>query len=238
MIGTILNTAAILIGSALGLLMGSRIPEKLRETVLHCLGLFTLAVGLKMFLETQNALIVLGSLVLGAIIGELLHIEDGLARLGSWLQSRVPYRQAHEASLQFSHGFLTASLLFCIGPIAVLGSIQEGLHGDYQLLAVKSVLDGLASVAFAASMGAGVVFSAIPLFLYQGGITLLAAMFEKIVTDAMLSELTATGGVLMMAIAISSILEIKKIRTGNLLPGIFLAPFFVLLVSYLGISFF
>lgn len=242
MTGTLINVVAILVGSGLGLLLGSRLPEKLKQTVVSGIGLFTLALGVSMFLETQNALVVLGALLIGAILGEWMRIEERLTQLGSWLETRFNRSAAvgvdgqQSSQERFVRGFLTASLIYLIGPLAILGSIQDGLKGDYQLLAVKSVLDGFTAVAFASSLGIGVAFSALPTLLYQGLISLLAAQVQAVTTNAMMTEMTATGGVILLAIAFSSLLEIKKIRAGNFLPALFVAPLIVWAMTALGIS--
>lgn len=226
MIGTILNIATVLVGSLIGILFGTRIPNKLKETVIAGMGLFTAAMGLQMFLKTENPLIVLGSLLIGTLLGEWWRIEDGLHRLGEILEQRFS-REGDDGSNKFVRGFLTASLLYCIGPMAILGSIQDGLTGNYNLLAVKSVLDGFASIAFASTLGIGVAFSSIIILVYQGGISLLAAQLDAIVNVSMMNELTATGGVLLMGVGISNLLEIKKIRVGNMLPALLIAPLIV-----------
>lgn len=226
MIGTILNIATVLVGSLIGILFGTRIPNKLKETVIAGMGLFTAAMGLQMFLKTENPLIVLGSLLIGTLLGEWWRIEDGLHRLGEILEQRFS-REEDDGSNKFVRGFLTASLLYCIGPMAILGSIQDGLTGNYNLLAVKSVLDGFASIAFASTLGIGVAFSSIIILVYQGGISLLAAQLDAIVNVSMMNELTATGGVLLMGVGISNLLEIKKIRVGNMLPALLIAPLIV-----------
>ncbi|MFZ5857500.1 MAG: DUF554 domain-containing protein [Chloroflexota bacterium] len=231
MIGTLINTAAILIGGTVGLLFGSRIPERVQSTVIAGMGLFVLAVGMQMFLKTQNYLIVLGALVFGALLGEWWRIEDGLHNVGAFLERRFARDNSEEGSDRFIRGFLTASLLFCIGPLAILGSIQDGLTGDFSLIAVKSVIDGFASIAFASTLGLGVLFSALPIFIYQGAISLLAVQLSSIVTDPMMAEMTATGGVLLMGVALSGMLEIKKIRVGNFLPALAVAPLIVWIVS-------
>lgn len=244
MTGTIINVAAILGGSALGLLLGNRLPQKMRETVIAGLGLFTFALGMSMFLKTGNALLVLAAVLVGGILGEWWKLEDHLEGLGGWLEARFNRSFSHHdpgpaaaASRQrFIRGFLTASLVFLVGPLAILGSIEDGLSGNYQLLAVKSVLDGFASLAFASSLGVGVAFSALPLLVYQGGISLLAAQVQAITTAEMMTEMSAAGGVLLLAIAISGLLEIKKIRSSNLLPALIIAPLLVWALSRLGIS--
>jgi uncharacterized membrane protein YqgA involved in biofilm formation len=235
MIGTLINVAAILVGGSLGLLFGGRLPERLKATVIAGMGLFTAVTGIKMFLETQNSLVVLGSLVIGALLGEWWKIEDGLQHLGEILERR--FNRSDSESGRFAHfgdfvrGFMTASLLFCIGPIAILGSIQAGLTGDTNLLVIKSVLDGFAAMAFASTLGVGVLFSAAMILVYQGSITLLAAQLNALVTKPMMAELTATGGVLLLGIAISNLLEIKKIRVGNFLPALGIAPLIMWIIS-------
>jgi len=233
MTGTILNTISVLIGGTLGILFGARLPERLKQTIVSGMGLFTAAIGIQMFLKTENPLIVLGALLIGALLGEWWGIEDGLQNLGAWLEKRFSKNDAD--SNRFIRGFLTASLLFCVGPMTILGSIQDGLTGDYSLLAVKSVLDGFASLAFASTLGVGVLFSTLIILVYQGGISLLAAQLNAIVTPAMMNELTAAGGVILIGLAISSLLEIKQIRTGNFLPALAIAPLIVWILSILGI---
>lgn len=230
MTGTLLNIATVLIGSALGMFFGARIPDKLKETVIAGMGLFTAAMGLQMFLDTENPLIVLGALLIGTLLGEWWRIEEGLRKLGEVLEQKFS-REQDDGSNRFVRGFLTASLLFCVGPMTILGSIQDGLTGDYNLLAVKSVLDGFASLAFASTLGVGVMFSTIIILVYQGGISLLAAQLDAIVSPSMMNELTATGGVILLGLAISSLLEIKKIRVGNMLPALAVAPLIVWIVS-------
>ncbi len=231
MTGTFINIVAILIGSSLGLLFGSRLPARLKNTVTAGLGLFTLSIGISMFLKSEESLIVLGALLIGAVLGEWWKIEEGLENLGVWLESRFGNGNSAEESNRFIRGFMTASLLFCIGPLAILGSIQDGLVGDYELLAVKSVLDAFASLAFASTLGIGVAFSAFAVFIYQGSITLLAAQLNSIVTEPMMIEMTAVGGVILIGLSFSSLLEIKKIRIGSFLPALAIAPLIVWVLS-------
>ena len=231
MTGTLLNIATVLIGGMVGLLFGARIPDRFKSTVIAGMGLFTAAMGLQMFLKTTNPLIVLGALLIGALLGEWWRIEDGLHNLGAILERRFARDDSAEGSARFIRGFLTASLLFCVGPMTILGSIQDGLTGDYNLLAVKSVLDGFAALAFASTLGVGVLFSVIVILVFQGGISLLAVQLSAIVTDPMLAEMTATGGVILVALALSSLLEIKRIRVGNFLPALFVAPLIVWILS-------
>jgi uncharacterized membrane protein YqgA involved in biofilm formation len=230
MTGTILNIATVLIGGVIGLLFGARIPDKLKETVIAGMGLFTGAMGIQMFLNTENPLIVLGALLIGTLLGEWWQIEYGLHRLGEVLERKFS-REQDDGSNKFVRGFLTASLLFCVGPMTIMGSIQDGLTGDYNLLAVKSVLDGFAAMAFASTLGVGVMFSTVIILVYQGGISLLAGQLDALVTPSMMNELTATGGVILVGLAISNLLEIKKIRVGNMLPALFIAPLIVWILS-------
>ena len=230
MTGTIINVIAIVGGSTLGLLFGARLSDKLKSTIISGMGLFLVAMGLQMFLKTENSLVVLGALLFGTLLGEWWGIEDGLHRLGVFLESKFS-REEDDGSNRFVRGFLTASLLFCVGPVAILGSIQDGLTGDSNLLVIKSVLDGFASLAFASTLGIGVAFSALIIFFYQGGLSLLAGQLNAIVTPSMMNELTATGGVLLMGIGVSNLLEIKKIRVGNMLPALFIAPLIVWILS-------
>ncbi len=236
MTGTFLNVGAVLLGGTLGLLFGARVPERLKATVIAGMGLFVVAIGIQMFLKTGNAIIVLGALLIGALLGEWWRIEDGLQALGAMLERRFTREGdgAGGASSRFVRGFLTTSLLFCVGPLTILGSIQDGLTGDYSLLAVKAILDGFGALAFASTLGIGVLFSTLVILVYQGGITLLAAQLNSVVTQSMMNELTATGGVILMGLAISSLLEIKKIRTGNFLPALAVAPLIVWIISLLG----
>jgi hypothetical protein len=222
MTGTIINAGAIIAGSLMGACIGARLPEKMRQTVLNGLGMVICIIGIQMALETKNVLIVLGALVSGAILGEIMNINDALERLGRFLQSVT----AKEEGSTFSEGFVTASLIFCVGPMAILGSIQDGLSGNYQLLAVKSTLDGFASIAFSASLGWGVAFSALSILLFQGSITLFAGVFEKVLTEPMVIEMSATGGVIILGIGLK-LLNLKDIRLANLLPALVIAPLIV-----------
>ena len=235
MTGTFINVGTVLVGGILGLLFGARVPERLKATVVAGMGLFTAGIGLQMFLKTGNAIIVLCSLIIGALLGEWWRIEDGLQSLGHALDKRFGGTgQEQGPSSRFVKGFLTTSLLFCVGPVTILGSIQDGLTGDYSLLAVKSVLDGFSALAFASTLGVGVLFSSVIVLLYQGAITLLAGQLNAVVTQGMMNELTSAGGLILVGLAVSSLLEIKKIRTGNFLPALAVAPIIVWILSLFG----
>jgi len=235
MVGTLINIATVAVGGGLGTLIGGRLPERLRDTVMHGIGLVTLTLGVHMTLDTQNILIVMGSVLVGALLGEWWRIDVGLERVSEWLRERVAKRLPESSMGRFTEGFITASLVFCIGPVTVLGAIQDGLTGDYQLLAVKSLLDGFSALAFASSMGIGVVFSILTLLIYQGGLTLLAGLAQNLMTDAMIAEMSATGGVLILALGLI-LLDLKPIRVANLLPALVIAPAIVALLTALGVA--
>ncbi|GAG06024.1 unnamed protein product [marine sediment metagenome] len=187
----------------------------------------TLAVGMSMAITTKSFVLVLVSIIIGGILGEWWRLEERLDGAGKWLEtkaSRFPFLARGE----FTKGFVTASLVFCVGPMTVLGSIQDGLSGDHTLLAVKSVLDGFSSLVFAASMGMGATFAAITVLVYQGILTLGASLFQTILTDAMITEMTATGGVMILGIGLL-LLEIKRVRVANFLPALAVIPLLVAL---------
>ncbi len=224
MTGTFINIAAVLIGGTLGTLIGGRLPARVHETVIWTLGLFTIALGVKLTLQSQNALITLGSALVGGLLGEWWNLDSLLRRLGAWLEGRFAHSSSSEGAARFIKGFVSASLIFCVGPLAILGSIQDGLTGNYQILAVKSLLDGFGALAFSASLGVGVLFSTIIILVYQGGISLLAAQAQSLLTTPMINEMTAVGGLLIMAIGFGSLLELRPIRVANYLPALVIAP--------------
>jgi len=228
--GTILNTLTVLFGGVLGNALGQRLPETTRQTVLHGLGLVTIALGLSMTLDTANILIVMGSVLVGGIVGEWWRLEERLQAAGDALQARV----GAGTGSTVAQGFVTASLIFCVGPMTILGSIQDGMLGDYTLLAIKSLMDGFAAMALASSLGIGVLFSALTVFLFQGGLALLARLAGVGMTDAMIAEMTATGGLLIIGIGLT-LLELKRIRLASYLPGIFIAPLVVGILNLLGV---
>lgn len=232
--GTIINVATILLGGFFGLLLGNRLPEKVRYTVMMALGLFTFAYGVRLFMQTGNALVVLISMLIGVLFGEWWRIEDGLSHLGVFLERKFNRNKGIE-SAKFIRGFLTASLLFSIGPMAILGSIQDGLTGDYNTLVIKAIMDGFAAIAFASSLGIGVLFSSLVILVYQGGLSLLATQLQFIMSDQVLAEFSAIGGIMLMGIAVSSLLEIKKIRVANFLPGFIILPLVIWIFNLLGI---
>jgi len=232
--GTIINVATILLGGFFGLLLGNRLPEKVRYTVMMALGLFTFAYGIRLFMQTGNALVVLISMLIGVLLGEWWRIEDGLSHLGIFLERKFNRNKGIE-SAKFIRGFLTASLLFSIGPMAILGSIQDGLTGDYNTLVIKAIMDGFAAIAFASSLGIGVLFSSLVILVYQGGLSLLATQLQFIMSEQVLAEFSAIGGIMLMGIAVSSLLEIKKIRVANFLPGFIILPLVIWVFKLLGL---
>lgn len=232
--GTIINVATILLGGFFGLLLGNRLPEKVRYTVMMALGLFTFAYGIRLFMQTGNALVVLISMLIGVLLGEWWRIEDALSHLGVFLERKFNRKKGIE-SAKFIRGFLTASLLFSIGPMAILGSIQDGLTGDYNTLVIKAIMDGFAAIAFASSLGIGVLFSSLVIFVYQGGLSLLATQLQFIMSDQVLAEFSAIGGIMLMGIAVSSLLEVKKIRVANFLPGFIVLPLVIWVFTLFGI---
>ncbi len=239
MTGTLLNVITVIIGGTLGAILGARLPDKIRETVMHGLGLLVLVIGISMALTTKNVLIVLASILAGGIIGELLDLQARLDGIGQKLEER--FARGGEAGT-FTRGFVTASLVFCVGPLAILGAIQDGLLGDFNLLAIKSMLDGFAGLAFASTLGIGVVFAALTVLVYQGAISLAAILLGgalgSVTRDTpWVIEMSATGGVLIMGIALV-LLDLKRVRVANLLPAVLIAPAIVVVLTLLGIRYY
>lgn len=224
--GTLLNVATVLAGSTGGVALGARLPERAQRIVMDGLGLGTLLIGAKMALETQNILILLGSILLGGLLGEMLRIQQGLDRLGEALRKQVGVGQGS----RFTEGFVTASLIFCVGPMTVMGSIEDGLTGRYQILAAKAVLDGFASLALAATLGWGVACAALTVLLFQGSLSLGASLLTRLITPAMVTEMTAAGGLMILGIGLL-LLELRQIRVANFLPGLAVAPLLVALAG-------
>lgn len=217
MLGTLINAGAVIAGSVIGLLVHSKLPKKYTVIVFHAIGLFTLFLGVKMALDTTNLLIMIFSVVLGSVIGELMNIEGGVDRFSKYVKNKVKSKNE-----KFTEGFVTAFLLFCMGSLTVLGAMEEGFGNAPNLLLAKSVLDGFASIALAAGLGIGVLFSVIPLLIYQGGLTLFAAALKEILSVAVITEMSAVGGILLIGLGIN-ILEIKKIKILNMLPALVVA---------------
>ncbi|MBN2639207.1 MAG: DUF554 domain-containing protein [Bacteroidales bacterium] len=214
MFGTLANVAAVMVGSFLGIMFKSRLPERFIKIFFQVIGLFTLYLGMSMALKSTHVLHLVFSLILGSLIGELLHLERGMERFANWIKKK--FKSKNE---RFTDGLLTAFLLYCMGSLTILGGIEEGMTGDAHLLLIKSLMDGFSSIALAAGLGIGVMFSAIPLLIYQGGITLLAMWLGNFFPHMMIIELSATGGVLLLGLGID-ILGIKKIKVINMLPAL------------------
>ena len=214
MTGTLVNTGAVVAGSLLGVMIGKRFPDRIKTIVMQALGLSVILIGLQMALSGTRPLLVIGSLLLGAITGELLDIEGRIAAMGEWLKRRF-----RSESPTFVQGFVTASVLYCTGAMVIVGAIRDGTVGDPSILYIKSLLDGVASIAFASSLGSGVAFSALSVFVIQGSITLLASKLAFLQGPGVIEAVTATGGLLILGIGIN-ILEIKQIRVGNLVPAL------------------
>lgn len=214
--GTIVNISAVAIGCLVGKWVGSYLSAKMRETMMAGLGLAVLLIGLQLALQSNQIMIVIGSLIFGGLIGEGLGIEKRLEDFGHQLQKRF------SGMGKISEGFVTASLLYCVGAMAIMGALQDGMGGTPTILYAKAALDGVASIALTSTLGIGVIFSIFPLLLYQGGITLAAGLASSILTEAVVTEMNAVGGLLIVAIAID-LLGIKRLPVGNLLPAVFVA---------------
>jgi uncharacterized membrane protein YqgA involved in biofilm formation len=221
--GTLVNTAAVAAGAGLGLLAGKYISEKLRGTLMHALGLAVVVIGLKMAISVDDLIPMVACLLLGGLTGELMRIEDGIAWVGTRLKERF-----HSGSATFVQGFLSASVLYLAGAMMIIGCIQEGTTGDASVLYLKSLLDGVASVALASTLGIGVAFSALSVLLVQGGITLAASHLAFLQDPLVLASITSTGGMIILGIGIN-LLELTCIRVGNLIPAIVYAAAYPLL---------
>jgi len=219
------NVAGIVGGSIIGLLFKKNVPVKFQQTVMHGLALSVGLIGLQMALKTQNILIIIISIVIGGVIGEFLDIDKYLNRIGEWLTARMGTKYGNAGE-----GFITGSLVFCVGAMAIVGSIQDGLTGDASTLYAKAMLDTVASVVFASGMGIGVALSSISVLVYQGAITLLASCLSSYISDGMIKEMTAVGGLLIIGISLL-MLEIKTIKVANLLPAVPIAAIVFLLFS-------
>jgi hypothetical protein len=212
--GTLINAGAVIVGSLIGLIIHFRLPKRITLIAFQGIGLFTLFLGINMATKTNNFLIMIFSILLGSIIGELVDIDSAMNKFSEWLKNKIKSKNN-----KFSEGFITAFLLFCMGSMTILGAIEEGLGGASNLLLAKSILDGFSSIVLSASLGIGVIFSAIPLLIYQGGLTLFASLLQNFFTEILINELTAVGGLLLIGLGIN-ILEIKKLKILNMLPSL------------------
>jgi len=217
MIGTLVNVGAVIAGSTLGLLIHSRLPQKITTITFQGIGLFTVFLGITMAMETDNPLIMIFSIVLGGILGETIDIANYLERFGDALKVRVKSKNE-----RFTEGLLSAFLLFCMGAMTILGAIEEGLGDPPNLLLAKSVLDGFAAIALSTTFGIGIMFSVVPLLIYQGGLTLFAGLLQNVLSDVVVGEISAVGGLILLGLGLN-ILEIKEIRLLNMLPALLVA---------------
>lgn len=225
MLGPIVNALAIIAGSLLGLLLKHGIKANYRQTIMDATALAILVIGTISAIRTEVILLMVISLAIGSLIGEILRIEDRLNQLGTWIE-----RKSSRSDGTFTKGFVTASLVYCVGSMAIVGSIESGLSGNYNTLFAKSVLDGIISIFFASTLGIGVLFSAFAVLIYEGLLTLGASGLKTLLTDPMILEVSAVGGVLIMALGINQ-LGLKKIRVGNMLPAIFMPMIYYLALA-------
>lgn len=223
MTGTLINAGAILLGGSIGLIAHSKLPPKITKIAFQAIGIFTMFVGIQMALKSNNYVLIVFSLLIGAIIGELIDIENSLQKM-----SKKFSKKNSEKSEQFTQAVITTFILYCMGSMAILGAIEDGLGYKPNLLVAKSILDGFSSIALAATFGPGVLFSVIPLIIFQGGITLGASYITKVVGEPIIMELSAVGGLLLIGLSLS-ILEIKKIHVTNMLPSLII----VLVAGYI-----
>ncbi len=219
MLGTIVNAAAIVAGVVIGIALKKGLPEKMADTLMKGVGLCTMFLGISGSLKGENPLILILSVVIGTLIGEGIDLEDKVGRLGLWVEGRV--KKGEDGKVSIAEGFVTASLLFCVGAMAIVGSLQSGLMGNHEMLFGKSILDFIMAVVFSSTLGIGVAFSAGLVFLYQGSITLLAQWIAPYLTDAVVAEMTCVGSVVMIGLGLN-IIGITKLRVMNYVPAIFI----------------
>lgn len=232
MLGTIVNALAIIAGSLLGLLFSKGIRKNYEEIILSGVGLSVMLIGIKSALTSDDLMIVIFSVIIGALFGEWLRIETKLEAFGTFLESKVSAKSSDNRS--FARGFVTASLVFCVGSMAIIGSLESGLTGNHQTLFAKSVLDGVTSIIFASAMGLGVMFSGLAVFLYQGLITVSASLIKDVITPETIGQMTSVGGLLILAIGMN-MLHITTIRVGNLIPAIFLPLLYYSMSKWIGL---
>ncbi len=225
MLGTVVNSITIILGSIFGIIIKRGIKDEYKKTIMDGVGLAVIVIGLMGAIKTENTILAIISIVLGSLFGEILGIERKLNSLGDTMEERFG-----KGDSNFSKGFVTASLVYCVGAMAIVGSLESGLLGDHTTLLAKSILDGISSIIFSSTLGIGVAFSAVAVFIYQGLITLLATYIKDLLTPEVILEMSAVGGILIMAIGIN-ILELKRIRVGNMLPAIFIPLFYYILIS-------
>nr|WP_084098580.1 DUF554 domain-containing protein [Caldanaerovirga acetigignens] len=226
LLGTVINSIAIIMGALLGNLLKGRFSENMSTTLMQGLSLVVMLIGLSMALKTENFLILTLSIVSGAALGEIMKIEEKLNRLGEALERRFGGGDGN-----FTKAFVSASLIYCVGAMAIMGAIESGLTGNHSILLVKSILDGVSAVIFSSTLGIGVAFSAATVFLYQGSIAMAAGFIKSYLTDVIIAEMTAAGGLLIFGIGINMLEGKSRVKVGNLLPAIFTAIAFTILIS-------
>ena len=231
-LGTLVNSGAILAGAAAGLLLRRGLPEKWQESIMQGVALCIIVIGVQMAFKSENIMVVIFSLVLGAIVGEGINIDAKLQSFGEWIGRKLIGRRDDGAAKAIGEGFVAASLIYCVGAMAIIGSLQDGLKGDTTILFAKSTLDGIIAIILTANLGIGVALSAVSVLFYQGSLTLLAGVLEPVLTASILNEVTATGGVLIMAIGIN-MLKVVQIRISNLLPAVLWAGVIVTVAGLL-----
>lgn len=230
MLGTIVNSIAIIIGSLIGLLFHKNIKSNYSEIMLKSISLSILLIGISNSLKTENLMIVIFSMVIGSIIGEYLKIEENLNNLGEFLESKFKSKKSSIAK-----GFVTSSLVYCIGSMAIIGALESGLSGNHQTLFAKSTLDGISAIVFSSSLGIGVMLSSVSVFIYQGTITILSSLLKDVLIPSVITEMSATGGLLILALGFN-MLEFKKIKVGNMLPAIFMPLLFYIIQVLTGLN--
>lgn len=218
-LGTLVNSAAIVVGAVAGTLLRRGIPAAWKETILAAMGLCVTVIGMKMAQGSAHLVLVVLSLALGALVGEALDLDGRLTRFGQWLQRRLLGNRSAATGSSLGEAFVSASLLFCIGAMAIVGAIEDGLAGNHEILFAKASLDGVISVVLASTLGIGVALSAVSVLVYQGAITLLSFWMQQFLTEAVIGEISATGGVMILAIGLN-LLGVTKIRLANLIPGL------------------
>ncbi len=221
MLGTIVNTIAVIVGALVGMLLQKGLPEKMADTLMKGLGLCTLFLGISGSLKGENSRVLIISMFVGTLIGEGIDLEDKINGLGKWIEKKFQGKKKASGKVSLAEGFVTASLLFCVGAMAIVGSLQSGLQGNHEMLFNKSMLDFVAAIIFASTLGIGVAFSAALVFLYQGTITLLAQWIAPFLTDTVINEMTCVGSVIIIGLALN-MLGITKLRVMNYVPAIFI----------------
>jgi len=227
MLGTIVNSLSILVGGLTGSVFKNKISGAYNETIMKALGLSVILIGLKSALQVNNILLLIICLTLGTLIGEIMKIEKGIENIGAWLERKFSKQNG------LANGFVTASLVYCVGAMAIMGSLESGLTNDHSILYAKSLIDGISAIIFSSSLGIGVCFSAISVFIYQGIITLTASLMKEFFIPSVVNEMSSIGGLVIVAIG-ANMLEIKRIKVGNMLPAIFMPLLYYIFRTIIG----